>query len=194
MMGMPVIASVVEGFGEVAALPLLVRRIALEVYDVASVEISKPHRIPRNQMISPVLQRAVETQSARIVSNGGVLILADSDDDEPSTLVAALRKASGSAAVKIALAVREYEAWFLASMESLRSHRSVQSWATFEGDPEKPRDAKGELNSRMVEKYRETIHQPAFSAMLDISASRRCPSFCAFVDTVGDLLSADNAL
>lgn len=35
----PTIASVVEGYGEVAALPLLVRRVALEVFDCASLEL-----------------------------------------------------------------------------------------------------------------------------------------------------------
>ena len=69
MTELPVIASVVEGYGEVAALPLLVRRVALEVFNVAALEISKPHRVPRNQMTSQILQRAVETQEAR-VTNG----------------------------------------------------------------------------------------------------------------------------
>lgn len=188
MTGLHVIASVVEGYGEVTALPLLVRRIAMEVFDVAAVDISKPHRVPRNQMTSHILQRAVETQSARVENLGGVLVLADADDDDPRELEASLAKAAGGNQVKVSVAVKEYEAWFLASMASLQAHRSVRDDAVFDGNPEAPRDAKGELSARMVEKYRETIHQPAFSAIMDISQSRRCPSFNSFVRNVGNLL------
>lgn len=91
-----VIASIVEGYGEVAALPLLVRKVALEVYGIAAVEIAKPHRVPRNQMQSQVLCRAAEMQRARIVNGGGVLVLADSDDDDPDDLALSLAKAAGS--------------------------------------------------------------------------------------------------
>lgn len=190
MTSMPVIASVVEGYGEVSALPLLVRRVAFEVYDIAALEISKPHRVPRNQMTSQTLRHAVEMQSARVSGGGGVLVLADSDDDEPSELEARLRKEAGAGKVGICIAVREFEAWFLASIRALREHRSVRDDAIYIGDPEKRRDAKGELSSLMVEKYRETIHQPAFSALIDIPSSRECPSFAAFVATVGSLLDA----
>lgn len=86
--------------------------------------------------------------------------------------------------------MREYEAWFLASLGSLRAHRSVRSDAIYHKDPESPRDAKGELGSLMLEKYRETIHQPAFSALLDIGESRSCPSFDDFVRKLGILLGA----
>ncbi|NJP34111.1 DUF4276 family protein [Micromonospora thermarum] len=186
----PTIASIVEGYGEVSALPVLVRRIALEVFGCATVELSKPHRVPRNQMVGPTMCRAVEMQTARIANEGGVLVVADADDDDPSELATQIEDAAKREGVLVAIAVREYEAWFLAAIESLRTHRSVRDDAHFEGDPELPRGAKSRLESQMVEKYRETIHQPAFSAMLSIEQAQRCLSFDKLVRQIGRLLDA----
>lgn len=81
------IASVVEGHGDVAALPILVRRVANECYDCYDVLIPKPHRVPRNQMVKgDFLRRAVAMQSVRVAQRGGVLVVADADDDCPVEL------------------------------------------------------------------------------------------------------------
>ena len=88
----------------------------------------------------------------------------------------------------VAVAVREYEAWFLAAIESLRGHGGVSGDAVFDGEPEHPRDAKGVLAARMTESYRETLHQARFSAVMDLAQARgRSPSFAAFE---ADLLAA----
>lgn len=189
MSEIPVIASIVEGFGEVDAIPVLVRRVAFEVFGCSGVEISKPHRVPRNQMVGPTMCRAVAMQSARVQHRGGVLVIADSDDDEPTKLASRIEEAAErKPGVVVSIAVREYEAWFLAAIESLRGHRSMRDDASFDGDPEAPRDAKSRLESQMTEKYRETRHQVAFSSQLDIIRARRCPSFDRFVEQVGGLL------
>ncbi|WP_327038984.1 DUF4276 family protein [Micromonospora maris] len=139
-------------------------------------------------MIGPTMYRAVEMQRARIMDKGGVLVVADADDDDPSELATKIEVAANREGISVAIAVREYEAWFLASIESLRTHRSVHDDARFEGDPELPRDAKSRLEAQMVEKYRETIHQPAFSAIMNIDQARKCASFERLVAQVGRLL------
>ena len=45
---------------------------------------------------------------------------------------------------------REYEAWFLATIESLRGTRGIRDDATPHPDPESPRGAAEELRRRMA--------------------------------------------
>lgn len=189
-----VIASVVEGHGERSALPAIVRRIAGEVFGRYDIETPSPHRIKRNQMtvggvVGQVLSNAVRVQAARVEQVGGVLVVADADDDCAVELAQTLAASAGPVKVEIAIAVREFEAWYLASIESLRKHRSVRDDATYDGDPEGPRDAKGALAVRMTEPYRETLHQVAFAAMLDPSLAARSRSFTHLVTCIGRLLS-----
>ena len=76
------------------------------------------------------------------------------------------------------LAKHEYEAWFLASAESLRGRRGLAADLTSPPDPEAIRDAKGWLSNRMATgKYREVLDQPAFTAAFDLAQSRRADSF-----------------
>ena len=57
--------------------------------------------------------------------------------------------------------------------------------AVFDGEPESPSDAKGRSAGMVSEKYREVIHQPAFSGLIDLEAARRSsPSFSALVEAV----------
>ncbi len=92
------------------------------------------------------------------------------------------------APVEVAVAVREFESWFLGSIESLRRHDSVRDDASYDGDPERPRGAKELLSSQMVHPYRETLHQPAFAALIDLRQAQRVPSFAHLVRCVGRLV------
>jgi len=81
------IAPVVEGHGEVEALPVLLRRIAndLGVYDI---EICRPNRVPRSILATRAgIVSAVHQAAYRVGSRGGVLVLFDADDDCPKDLV-----------------------------------------------------------------------------------------------------------
>lgn len=175
---------VVEGHGEVAAVPVLVRRIFAES-DLPSAMLPRlmpPHRVPRSRALAGELTRALDLQANRAGSDGAVLVLLDSDDDDPDALIGRVRDMAGpmKSALLVAVAVREYEAWFLAGIRSLRRHKSVRGDATFAGDPEQPRDAKDRLAHLMHETYKETIHQPAFSQIVDLDQVRRhSPSFDA---------------
>lgn len=186
-----VIASIVEGHGEVEGLPILLRRIAQERHGVF-VRALKPHRVPRAKMVNrpEELERAVHMQAARVGPAGGVIVLADSDDDDPEALRAQLQTTSDVAAaaggaVVVTIAVREYEAWFLAGIESLRVHKAIRDDASYEADPESPRNPKLKLEEQMVESYGSVRHQVAFNATLDLETTeRRAPSFRRFLEAV----------
>lgn len=99
------ITSIVEGYGEVAGLPVLLRRLAAELGHYP--DVSKPHRIRRTE------------------------------------------------------------------------------------DAESPRNAKKQLEQVMTESYTETIHQPAFSAVMDLEAAcSRSRSFRRFCDRLHTALQA----
>lgn len=178
------IASVVEGHGEVSALPVLLRRIA-QLHG-SYVEVLPPHRVPRSKVGKGEVGRAVFLQCAKLRERGAenclIVILMDADDDDAPALEAALLsevRDNLSCDVIAVVAVREYEAWFLSSITALRAHSSVRDNASYDGDPEVPRNAKGVLEGLMNESYQETLHQAGFSSMLDIDA---CSAACATFD------------
>lgn len=186
------IAAVVEGHGEVKAVPILLRRIAedLGVYDC---EIRTPHRIGRDHMTGAKMVSAVRIQRAVVGEDGLVIVLYDSDDDEPEATIeatiTALRSASCDAAVFVA--VREFESWLLADIESLRGSDSIRDDASFDDDPERPRDAAGRLEDLMTESYKKTLHQARFRARLDLQrAAEASPSLRRFIDGVSTALLA----
>lgn len=166
----PVIAPIVEGDGEEQAIRLLIQQIGY-VRLGRYIKVSKAYRLSRGKMLrGRELCQAVRLQSEAVpTSPGGVLVVLDADDDCPVELYGAvgrLVKSSGLSCEVVA-ANREYEAWFLAAMPSLRAHRAVHDDAAYDGDPEAPRDAKGHLAARMNTRYRPKEHQPAFSSLVD---------------------------
>jgi len=192
------LVSIVEGQGEVEAVPLLVRRIAREIDPGLLVQAHPPFRIPRSKMIKPgVLEHYVDVAARRAGSAGVLLIVLDSDDDCPAELGPQLlgraRRVQGSLAISVTLAHREFEAWFLAAAESLRGQRGLIEGLVGPSDPEARRDAKGWLSAQMAEgrSYVPTLDQPALAALLDIAAARRrSPSFDRFYREVTRLLTS----
>ena len=85
--GATIIACIVEGPGEVQALPILLRRIAAEVDPGTYLWMPRPYRINRSSLLRPeALERVVRIQGDRVSRTGGVLILIDADDDCPAQL------------------------------------------------------------------------------------------------------------
>jgi hypothetical protein len=190
---LPVVATIVEGHGDAKALPVLLRRISGELN--WPMDVVQPFRTPRSELADPVrLARVVAAASAAVSGSGGVLVLFDADDDCPCRL----RKSLDDAArqnfdnTEIVLANREFEAWFLASLPSLRHHPSVRDDASFDGDPEQPRGAKERLAKQMTEKYHETLHQTKFCGRMDLEmAWRNSRSFRRLVSALQQLLEVE---
>jgi hypothetical protein len=182
------VGAIVEGHGEVQAVPILVRRIAHEIYEIP-VDVNQPHRLPRPKICTPAeLDRALRLQVAKAGPGGGVLVIFDSDEDDPETIVSEVQSVARvhGGQVAVAVAVKEFEAWFLAALPSLLGHRDVRDDAEYVRDPEGKRNCKKELELLMTESYSETRHQAAFAAIMDLSRARATsPSFERLVTAVG---------
>ncbi len=180
------IAAIVEGHGECEAVPILVRRIALEIDPGFVPRVLPPLRVPASRLVKAgELERSVELAARKLQGQGGIMIIVDCDwrggcpaRDGPS-LLARARKVRPGTPVAVILAKQEYEAWFLAAAESLRGRRGLSRTLTSPPDPESIRGAKGWL-SRMMPGgagYSETDDQPALTAIFDMSMARRADSF-----------------
>lgn len=171
---LPVVAAVVEGHGEVKSVPTLIRRLAAE-NGVHAVDVPNPWRVDRGRMANGLADVA-RLAARRVSATGGLLVIVDADDDCPVELATALEKnlkgVVNHCPVEIAVACREFEAWFLASQGSLIGHRDVSAVLAVR-DPDVPRGAKELLASSMSRKYSPPIHQPAFVARMDLVTARR---------------------
>lgn len=191
MTGPPVIAPIVEGHGEVRAIREIVTRIGLELLSGTWIEVAPPFRLDSGKMRKPnELANAIRFAAARVQGPGGVLVLRDGDDadvDCPVQLAEMLQpgKNLNSVKVEIVVAYREYESWFLAAADSLRTHPDVRDDAVAPTNPERRRNAKRELEKLMLESYKETRHQPKFSALIDFkAASKNSRSFRRMIHAV----------
>ena len=190
------ILAIVEGHGEVTALPELLRRIAGEISPDIIVETPRPIRVPRNKLVKQgELERAVAFASHLAGTDGCVLVLLDADRDCPAELAPQLLARAVAASpgrdIRAVLAKAEYEAWFLAAAGSLAGRRGLDQALASPDDPEAIQDAKGWLSARMPlgRRYRETLDQAAFTATFDMAeARRRSPSFDKLWRDVGSLL------
>jgi hypothetical protein len=183
---------IVEGHGEVQATPLMVRRVLTGLAPELHPAILPPHRVARGQLVKEAeLQRAVEFMARKVGEEGRILVLLDADDDLPCQLGPRLldwaRKHRPDRAISVVVAVREYEAWFLAAAESLRGYRGLPANLVTPPAPETVRNAKGWLDKQMPDGYQETIDQPAFTNQFDLAAARRMDSFDKLVREVGHL-------
>lgn len=187
------IQPVVEGHGEVKAAPVLLRRLIGEA-QAWEVGVNRPIRRNRSQLIQKAdLEQTVRL--ARLQPNcGGILILFDGDDDCPAKLGPRVQQwaaaVSGGVPCEVVMPHREYEAWFLAAIESLRGQRGIKPEADPHPAPEIPRGAKEQLEARMRGgSYIETTDQPAFSAQFSLTAAySRCRSFRKLTKSFGVLL------
>jgi hypothetical protein len=174
-----VIAPIVEGHGEVPAIREIVTRIGLELLDGTWIEVAQPFRLDSGKMRKPEeLAKAIRIAAARVQGPGGVLVLRDGDDADvncPVRLAEMLRPEQDLVPVdvEIVVAYQEYEAWFLAAADSLRAHPDVRDDAVAPANPEGRRGAKRELEKLMLESYKETRHQPKFSALIDLETARK---------------------
>lgn len=188
------IETIVEGHGEVAALPVLLHRMLckMEVWDV---RVGRPIRYARGKLVQETsLRRGIELARRR-EDCGAVLVLIDGDDDCPAQLAPRLYEWTAAAAIpcEVVVAHREYEAWFLAAIESLRGLRGIREDAEPYPDPERPRGAKQKVTERMRDgrSYFAAADQPALSARFSLSdAYRRSRSFRKLTTAVGSLVRA----
>jgi hypothetical protein len=177
------IVPIVEGHGEVEAVPVLIRRFAKETGRLP-IEVGVPIRVKRDKLLKPgELERAVDLAAAKAGPGGRILVLLDAEDDCPAELAPRLaqraRQARADRMIGVVLARREFEAWFLAAAESLRALRTLRDDLIAPRDPEGIQGAKEWLSARMHAPggYHETVDQPALAARFDLHQARAAPSF-----------------
>jgi hypothetical protein len=177
------IQPIVEGHGEVPAVPLLVRRLG-ELMGIPYVPVGAPFRSKRSQLVQrDGLQRIIGRARGEPGCTG-LLVLFDADDDCPKEKAPQLLVWAQEAATPLPCAVvmanREYEAWFLGNLEVLLGQRGIIPAQPYDRDPEAKRDAKGEIESRFGRHfhYVEQEDQPSLTAMTDWAlVHQRCRSF-----------------
>jgi hypothetical protein len=179
------VACVVEGHGEVAAVPNLLRRLAFEILpNEPFIVAGPPIRIFRLSLVKPgELETAVELAARKTWGQGATLVLIDSDTDCPGELgprlLARAVAVRPTVPVSVVLCKREFESWFLAAARSLRGCRGLPMDLEPPGDPEAVNDAKGWLAQRMPRgrSYSPRPDQPKFAAIFDLAQARAADSF-----------------
>jgi len=178
------IVCIVEGQGDVEAIPIVVRRIAERIDPEIVVQVPTPMRIPKSRLVKPTeLERAVEFAARQIAGAGAVLVVVDSDDDCPAVNGPTLLGRAGGVRIGLPVAVvlanREFESWFIAAAGSLAGCAGLASDIQAPANPESIRGAKEWLTARMIgtRAYSPTLDQPAMAAAFDLASALGANSF-----------------
>lgn len=179
------LSAIVEGHGDVRAVPCLLRRIRQAVRPDLNLNVLRPWRVDRYKLVKPgEIERTVELAARKTPPPRAILILVDADDDPPCVLgprlLARAGKARPDVPIGVVLAKREYEAWFLAAIDSISGRRGLRHDVAPIPQPESVRDAKGVLTKSMTgtRAYSEVLDQPALTDLFDMELARgRSDSF-----------------
>ncbi len=158
------ISCIVEGQGDVNAVPVLLKRLVKLVNPNVYADVH-PFRASRSKLVLlGELERAVERAGRGLRAPGVVLIIVDSDDDCPKELAPMLLSRAMDTAnrrwpVGVVLAKSEFESWFIAAAESIAGHSALPPHLAAPADPESIRDAKGWLQKEPCLKV-ESIPRP----------------------------------
>ncbi|PWU13197.1 MAG: hypothetical protein C5B50_19755 [Verrucomicrobia bacterium] len=190
------IQPIVEGHGEVEAVPVLLRRLRDQA-QAFSLDVGRPIRRKRWEFVDETAMKKAVRLAMLQPDCAAVLIMFDADDDCPKELVPTIeawaKAEAGPMPCAVVIPNREYEAWFIASIESLRGKSGIRADAESHPSPETPRGAKGQLESRMVAglSYAETVDQAPLTAAFDFAlAHSRCRSFRRMAKAFGILAAA----
>jgi hypothetical protein len=128
-------------------------------------------------------------------------VLLDADEDCPAEhgprLLEWAHRERGDVEGAVVLAKREIEAWFAASIESLRGHRRVRRDASPPTEPEAIEDAKSWMSAAMEygARYGPVKDQAGLAQAFDFSLARkRSPSFEKFLRDASRLLQLPSYL
>jgi hypothetical protein len=186
------LVCVVEGKGEVEAIPNLCSRILAFLAAHEWLVDQDPIRQPRGNLVDARLpgpgrpcraegmNKALAIASAR--KPDAVLVLCDADDECPGTWARSVpeRTVLGQPVAGV-MAVREFEGWLLWACGDKELAQARAS------DPERIRNAKGKLE-QLVPGYSPTTHQLVMTRKIDIHLVRkRSRSFDKLVRTIAEL-------
>lgn len=180
------IAAIVEGHGECEAVPILIRRIALDIDPGFVPNVLQPLRVSANKLLREgEIERSITFTARKLQGRGGIIVIVDCDWDngcpakDGPALLKRAKTARNDLPISVILAKKEFEAWFLAAAESLRGKKGLPNDLEPPEDPESVRGAKEWLSDRMPpgKSYTETTDQPALTAEFDMNIARTADSF-----------------
>ena len=191
------LACIVEGQGEVLAVPKLCQRILAYLQVTHWLVNERAMRYPRGQLVDarhpsplrpcvPEKLDLVVRAAQRSEKASAVVVLCDADDDCPATWGPdASRVISTILPGGADMPFREYEAWLLWNRsDNERNHAKLSA-------PEQIRDAKGAM-ARFVPNYRPTAHQLEETKRLDVAHVRaRSDSFDKLVRILATLCGVE---
>ena len=189
------VQPIVEGHGDVDAVPLLLRRLLKEA-GVFNIDVGRPIRRSQSELHTQTgIQKAVRLALLQ-PECAAIFFLFDSEDSCPKELAPKIlewaRQVAGNRPCSVVLAYREYETWFLAAIESLRGICGIQDNAMLLPNYESRRGAKEALEEYMPRNrsYHETVDQARLTAQFDLAlVYRRSRSFRKLVKSVGDVMT-----
>jgi hypothetical protein len=174
---MTTIIPVVEGPGDVAALPELLGRILLERFNRTDVIVAQG----KSRVVTANGRQKLESKLENFLQHAqnkpecdAILVLLDADDDCPVNLAQGILKRCEqlglTSPVEIVCAHREYESWFLASLDTIKGQRGISDTAALSHDAEDVQNPKQWLTNQMPpgRAYKETTHQAPLTQHIDI--------------------------
>ena len=177
---MPTIVPVVEGAGDVAALPELLGRILRERFNRPDVIVAQG----RSRVVTANGRQKLESKLENFLQHAqkkpqcdAILVLLDADDDCPVNLAQGLlercKRLGLNCPVEIVCAHRSYESWFLASLDTIKGRGNIPDTAVLVQAAEDVSSPKQWLTDQMPRgrAYKETIHQASLSRSIDIGAA-----------------------
>jgi hypothetical protein len=208
-----VIVPIVEGHGEVAAVPILIRRwLRHRNYHLFfDVDLAGPVRasgkgalrVPHNEADELGVEHYLEIALLRRPDI--ILVILDADEDCPRSLGPALlararRLVPPDYPIGVVIARREFEAWFLAAFPGSRFRDGLSAQGFILTRRSLPRGTEVEAIAdckayvaRLIglKKYEPTIHQPKLTKLLPFTAemTRRSRSFRKLLKELGALLA-----
>jgi hypothetical protein len=194
------IVPIVEGHGEVDAVPILLNRwFAHRNFKNFGTPRSAV-RAPKSSIIAPLneereigIELYIRRAIMQIPKPDGILVLIDSDDEciarkhlpgdqqiGPELLRRAVTEAS-HIPIGVVLANREFEAWYLAAHRRLKARGQFVVGERFPSgfDFENPRDCKGRVEKCLGRRYSETADQKELVKHLGFGSymGKYCRSF-----------------
>ena len=198
------IVALVEGEGDQAAVPVLLRRLLRACAPPDVAPYWQPAQLPPLRVGSLIdvyarLDRLAGTLRILMTQENcrGALVLLDLDEEQqcPKAEAIKLARAFGAYglpyAVVVVFARREYEEWLVASLESIAPRSLLFSDDTLRRDypAESKRGVKEWLAKQTNPPYKATHHQAELTRHLDPDLARECRSFQRLEHAVAELVS-----